>query len=242
MKYLIVMLLTAAPLLAQDDAAILTERREALEALVAENERHSEAARFRKQRVELLQIELRSRERALGDGPAIRAELLAVAESAATVADGYRKLTEATEKGADEAAIEAIWEEVKAADDDYNYAERRLQFAQGMLRIDEQLREHGLKLDEASITKGAELSQAVMEARRELDAEMKAFREKSDALEKAIRAQEAAYGDLLETLYERVEAARLAPEPPTTTVPEEASPAEPEPEPKVEEEARPTQD
>lgn len=228
MKYLLYLLLLASPLLAQDDAEVLTQRRAALEALEAETERYSEASRFRKQRIELLEIELRSRERALGDGPSVRNELLAVAESAAAVAAGYAKLTEAKENGVADEAMEAIWDEVKAADDDYNYAERRLQFTRGMQRIDEQLREHGLQLDEASIAKGAELSKQVMDARRELDKEMNAFREKSDALEKDIRAKEAEYGDLLETLYERVEAARLAPDLPPTPVeeaPSEEAPA-----------------
>lgn len=224
MKYFLALLLLASPLWGQDDADALTKQREALEALKGENARHSEAFRFRKQRVQLLEIELRSRERALAEGPATRAELAGVADSAAAVADGYRQLTEAHEANADEAAVAAVWETVKAADTDYNYAEKRLQFVRGMQRIDEQLREHGLSLDEASIAKGNILSKSIMDGRRELDKEMRAFREKSDALEKSIRQQEAEYGDLLEALYERVEAARLAPEPPVAPAVQEKAP------------------
>jgi hypothetical protein len=246
MKYFLALLLIASPLWAQDDADALTKERDALEALKYENERHSEAFRFRTQRVQLLAIALRSRERALSEGAATRAELLAVADSATAVADGYGKLTAAHEKNADGDAVAAIWTEVEAADGDYSYAEKRLEFVRGMQRIEEQLSEHGLSLDEASIAKGNELSKSIMDGRRELDKEMRAFRETSNALEKSIREQEAAYGDLLETLYERVQAARLAPELPptleeapkaeenTTESPKEEDVPEVEPEPAVE--------
>jgi hypothetical protein len=216
MKYLLAILLVVSPVFAQDVADALTQQREALEALKAENDRHSEAFRFRAQRVQLLEIELRSRERALSESPSTLAELHGVADSAAAVADGYRRLTEAHEQNVDGETVAAIWDVVKAADTDYNYADKRLQFVRGMQRIDEQLHEHGLTLDAESIAKGNELSKSIMDSRRELDKEMTDFGEKSDALENSIRAQEAAYGDLLETLYERVEAARLAPEPPPT--------------------------